>query len=253
MNGFTFFRNYYEAINDPRNGLSEEEQGHIYNAIFAYMFDGEEPELEGACRMAFNLIKVSLDLSKTRSEAGRSGANARQTPSKPSANDKQTPSKPSANDKQTASMPDFACGLPLQEERRKKQEDRDETGQNAPAGARESGEAPGEDVIHEIAAYKAFLKNHPKILVDITNPGLISGVDWELLDKKIGESRILKPKRSLNWLLGHYREILGNSYRDFERTAENAEAEKAAKMREAFYRDHPWMKEGDDDGDNDGS
>lgn len=33
VNGFTFFKNYYDAINDPENGLTEEEQGKLYNAI----------------------------------------------------------------------------------------------------------------------------------------------------------------------------------------------------------------------------
>ena len=64
MNGFTFFKNYYEAISDPENELSEEEQGRLYNAIFAYMFEDEEPSLKGACKMAFNLIRPSLDKSK---------------------------------------------------------------------------------------------------------------------------------------------------------------------------------------------
>ena len=114
MKGFTFFRNYYEAINDPENELTEEEQGKLYNAIFAYMFDGKEPELKGACRMAFNLIRVSLDLSKVRSENGRRGgeANDKQTESKTEANG----SKVEANDKQTESEEDFACDLPLLEE-----------------------------------------------------------------------------------------------------------------------------------------
>ena len=64
VNGFTFFKNYYDAINDPENGLTEEEQGKLYNAIFAYMFEGKEPSLKGVCRLAFNLIKPSLDKSR---------------------------------------------------------------------------------------------------------------------------------------------------------------------------------------------
>lgn len=63
VNGFTFFKNYYDAITDPDNGLTAEEQGELYNAIFAYMFEDVLPSLKGACRMAFNLIKPSLDKS----------------------------------------------------------------------------------------------------------------------------------------------------------------------------------------------
>lgn len=35
VNGFTFFKNYYDAITDPDNGLTAEEQGELYNAIAA--------------------------------------------------------------------------------------------------------------------------------------------------------------------------------------------------------------------------
>ncbi len=146
MKGFTFFRNYYEAINDPENELTEEEQGKLYNAIFAYMFDGKEPELKGACRMAFNLIRVSLDLSKVRSESGKRGgeANDKQTESKIEANGSKAEANAKqneANDKQTESEEDFACVLPLLEEEEKeisiRTNERNKKNKSSTAGARE--------------------------------------------------------------------------------------------------------------------
>ena len=61
MNGFTFFRNYYEVISDPDNGLTEEEQGRVYNAIFSRVFDGVEPDLKGACRFVYNTVIRCLE------------------------------------------------------------------------------------------------------------------------------------------------------------------------------------------------
>lgn len=260
MNRFIFFRNYYEAINDPKNELTEEEQGKLYNAIFAYMFDGKDPDLHGACRMAFNLIKVSLDLSKARSEAGRQGSESRQNGKKAEANDKQTGSKTEANDKQTGSKRRFACDLPLLEEERRKKSD--ETLQRAPAredgdestaevfeeGSEDEGDGTEEGterfVAPEVAAFKVFLKEHPDISVDITNPGEICSVDWNLLGEKISESRILKPKRSLHWLIRHYREIVGDSYRDYDRSPPSDKEAEAEARKAEFLRAHPWAGEG---------
>ena len=71
MKGFTFFENFFESISDPRNGLSPSQEAEVYRAILYYVFRGEELPLEGAGRMAFNLIRPSLDISRTRSVARR--------------------------------------------------------------------------------------------------------------------------------------------------------------------------------------
>ncbi len=147
MNGFTFFRNYYEAVSDPGNELTLEEQGAIYNAIFAYMFDDTEPDLRGASKMAFNLLRVSLDRSKIRSAAGKLGVNSKQTASKTESSDEQTASKTESSDEQTESKKHFATDLPLLEKkegRSKKYEETREVSKkkninySSSAGARET-------------------------------------------------------------------------------------------------------------------
>lgn len=115
VNGFTFFKNYYDAITDPDNGLTAEEQGELYNAIFAYMFEDVLPSLKGACRMAFNLIKPSLDKSKVRSAARTKEEETEQTEEETGTNRNQTQSnanqkksneiKPQSNEKKTDLSP----------------------------------------------------------------------------------------------------------------------------------------------------
>lgn len=72
MKGFTFFENFFDSISDERNGLTAAQEGEVYRAILYYVFRGEELPLEGVCRMAFNLIRPSLDISRVRSAARRS-------------------------------------------------------------------------------------------------------------------------------------------------------------------------------------
>ncbi len=76
MKGFTFFENFFDSISDDRNGLTPAQEGEVYRAILYYVFRGEELPLEGVCRMAFNLIRPSLDISRVRSAARRSAEKA---------------------------------------------------------------------------------------------------------------------------------------------------------------------------------
>ena len=43
MNGFTFYNNYYELI----KYLNDKDRLEMYDAVFKYMFDNEEPSFEG--------------------------------------------------------------------------------------------------------------------------------------------------------------------------------------------------------------
>lgn len=242
MKGFTFFENFFESISDPSNGLTPEEEGAVYRAILYYVFHGEILPLNGAGRMAFNLIKPSLDISRTRAKARKKES---ETP-----NENQNRIKIESNENQSEIKSENLTFLEETET-----EIRDDTRQNACAQARAcvketpdpSYEADVTDISEAkktVKAYKDFLSGHPDIVVDITNPNVIATVDWELLGKKIGESRILKPKRSLRWLISHYREIVGDSYKDYERSAESTKEEEAALRRKKFIRDHPWTGEG---------
>lgn len=68
IDGITFFGSYYEAISED---LSPEEQGVVYKAIMDYAFAGIEPDLTGAARMAFRLIKPNIDASIKRRNASK--------------------------------------------------------------------------------------------------------------------------------------------------------------------------------------
>ncbi len=87
---FNFFRSYYEAANaltDPA------ERAEYLMAVCAYALDNVEPVLSGVPAALFALTRPTLDASKKKADAGRSGG-------------KQTASKPQANGKQTASEED---------------------------------------------------------------------------------------------------------------------------------------------------
>lgn len=210
MNGFTFFRNYYEAINDPENELTEEEQGRLYNAIFAYIFEGKEPELKGACKLAFNILRPSLDVSKTRGEARKSKSKEEVTES----NENQTESKQNqnkSNENQNSNVIGFDSDLTfLEKKEERKEEIYNETRQTG-ARAREEASVFG-------AEYVRFMNDHPNIVEDIRSPSEIAGKDFVLLAQKISESsRILQQKDSLRWLLSRYDEIMRDKFRDFQR------------------------------------
>lgn len=209
MTGFTFFQNYFDSISDEENGLSEEEQGRLYNAIFAYMFRDEEPNLKGACKLAFNLIKPSLDLSKIRSKAG----SVKQTEIKPEQNEinpNQKEIKPEQTEIKSETSPFFE-----NKEREEEREDINTVGLNARTQGKPNGEDGMGDIDETVEGYMQFHRDHPTVQADITNPSLIATVDWNLLGMKIQESRYLQGRKSLRWLIDHYSKIVLDTYKDF--------------------------------------
>lgn len=66
---FTFYRSYYESIQE----LKEEDRLTIYEAIMNYMFNGIEPKINGIPKMIYGLIKPTLEKSKKLSDNGRKG------------------------------------------------------------------------------------------------------------------------------------------------------------------------------------
>ena len=66
---FTFYRSYYESIQE----LPEEDRIVIYEAIMNYMFNGVEPKLSGIPKMIYSLIKPTLLKSKKLSDNGKKG------------------------------------------------------------------------------------------------------------------------------------------------------------------------------------
>lgn len=65
-----FYKSFYEAISE----LSIEQQAHIYNAIFDYQFNDNEPVLDNGIEMAvWKIIKPLLMANNERFENGKKG------------------------------------------------------------------------------------------------------------------------------------------------------------------------------------
>ena len=92
-----FYRSFYEAIRE----LPESDQAAIYNALFAYALDGEEPELSGVQSAMFKLMRPSIDSNNQRYENGCKGAEYGKLGGRPPKNPKETPKKPQENPKET--------------------------------------------------------------------------------------------------------------------------------------------------------
>lgn len=87
-NQFTFYRSYYEAIDE----LPKKDQAALILAICAYALYEKVPEgLSAAASIAFKLIRPTLDSGRKKSKSGSAGgkANAKQNGSKTEAKLKQ--------------------------------------------------------------------------------------------------------------------------------------------------------------------
>lgn len=226
MTGFTFFQNYYDAISDEDNGLTEEEQGRLYNAIFAYMFRDEEPNLKGACKLAFNLIKPSLELSKVRSNAKNKNQNAdeeNQNETKTESSEIKSRSKKiksESNETKTESNEIKSDSSPFfenKEERNKKDEEENISTVGHNACAREDGEI--------VSDYLQFMREHPEVHDDLQNQDEIASIDFQLLSQKMTESQFLRTRNSLSWLIGNYQKIISDAYKDFRRAPPKGDAQ----------------------------
>ena len=88
-----FYRSFYESV----NGLSPVIKAEVYDAIFRYGLDFEEPSFtDEIARALFTLIKPQLDANIKRFENGNKPKNKR-SESKTEAKDKQNESKVEAN------------------------------------------------------------------------------------------------------------------------------------------------------------
>ena len=67
---FVFYRSFYEALqNVPKKNRSE-----VYEAVFTYVFESQEPSVSGVTRALWELIKPQLDASQKRYENSMKGA-----------------------------------------------------------------------------------------------------------------------------------------------------------------------------------
>ena len=66
---FIFYKSFYDSIKE----LDPKEQVKIYNAIFKYEFEKEEPTLTGVCKSIMTLILPQLEANDKRYENGKKG------------------------------------------------------------------------------------------------------------------------------------------------------------------------------------
>jgi len=95
MDGFTFFKSYYESAQH----LSDKDQAQFYKLIMDYMFTGEEPQLQGHLMGFWLLTKPNLDTSKSRAKAGQRKSKANQKQIKPKSKPKPSPLEDKERDK----------------------------------------------------------------------------------------------------------------------------------------------------------
>lgn len=232
MNGFTFFRNYYEVISDPDNGLTEEEQGRVYNAIFSRVFDGVEPDLKGACRFVYNTVirclehdreieelhngqieALRVELSEERSkyaEYGKKGGRPRKNPLSENENPLKTPLKPPFLQEKEGPLIEKEGE---KERSKEKDQERDYTLQEReynlppynPPAPKEGSEELG---------LKEFLDRHENVVVDNCSTASLD-LDYKALGQAFQESAYLLEKpHDLSWVAKNAARILRGDYKD---------------------------------------
>ena len=102
IKGYSFYSNYYEII----KYLDDEQRLIMYDAINRYMFEDEEPVLNGLLNGIWSNIKMPLDTSKKNISNGSKGGRPK-TEIKPKQNPKKTETKPKQNPKETEIKPNL--------------------------------------------------------------------------------------------------------------------------------------------------
>lgn len=97
IQGFTFYRNYYEII----KYLPTKDRLQLYDAILQYMFENKEPELKDLLKGIWINIKMPLDNNKKNIINGKKGGRPK-TEEKPKNNPKITQTKTQEEPKQKA-------------------------------------------------------------------------------------------------------------------------------------------------------
>lgn len=65
----TFFESYHEAA----MMMADEDRLAFYDAVMAYAFEGVEPELDGMVKMAWLLVRPTIDANLSKQSAGSAG------------------------------------------------------------------------------------------------------------------------------------------------------------------------------------
>lgn len=206
--------------------LSMEQRGVLFTAIISYQAGEELPEMDSVTQMAFSFIRSDLDRSEesyqkkletNRENGKRGGRPKKETETQKPNGFEEKPKKPNGyfenpNELELDSDNDILSTVGLS------------------AGARE-------EVEEQTAEYQAFMEEHPKIVADITNPSLIGTVDFALLSEKIAESGFLQSRYSLSWLIGNYRKIIADGYKDYRRAPPKEEGDPQLRYLRELYEE----------------
>lgn len=225
MKEITLYANYAEQI----ELLSNNQCGVLFRALMDYANGKDVPAMDTLTQMAFLFIKGNMDreeeeaereedISRLRSEWGKKGGRPKKVQKGTFLEEKGTflSEKVGFSEKKVPFDTFSQKEVPLQEKERSKEkeytlQEKDIPPYNPPTGEETDGTVRG---------YLEFMRDHAYITEDLDNPSDISGIDFSLLSQKIAESsRYLQGKQSLKWLLRHYREIIGDSYKDFNRSS----------------------------------
>ena len=89
-----FYRSFYESVAE----LSDDDRLKVYDALFKYALDGEEPSLSGAPLAIFKLMRPQVDANNRKYENGKKGG-------RPKANDNHNKTKAKPNNNQSKAKP----------------------------------------------------------------------------------------------------------------------------------------------------
>ena len=70
QDSFVFYRSFFEALKN----VPKKHRLDVYDAVFAYVFESQEPSLSGVPRSLWELIRPQLDASNRRYENAKRGA-----------------------------------------------------------------------------------------------------------------------------------------------------------------------------------
>lgn len=90
INGFTFYRNYYELI----RYLPDKDKIKLYDAILEYMFEDKEPQLKELLKGIWVNLKMPLDNNKKNINNGQKGGRPKKPKDNPTNNPEETQTKP---------------------------------------------------------------------------------------------------------------------------------------------------------------
>ncbi len=228
MESFIFKKSYSEAIDDEENGLTDVERLNLYRAIMRYVFEGETPRLKGVSKIIFGLIKGQIECELTKraqdKENGKRGGRPRKTPlseEKTPLSEEKTPVFTEETQEKGGFLKNEQKEVPQTEKERSKEKEYNPQEKTIPPYNPPKAGTDGDETDETIKGYLEFMREHPYITEDLNNPSELYGIDFPLLAHKIAQSsRYLQGKQSLKWLIGHYREIIGDSYKDFSRNGE---------------------------------